>query len=67
MSNIKRQIKTDVSIESILEVNVVQAFEKDQENVPSDEERALGAEGAISTQRIHVNDQGFLTTKKFAP
>lgn len=63
MSNSKRQIKTDATIESILEANATQVLENNRENVPSDEQRVLGAKEQSSVQKLHVDDQGFLTTK----
>ena len=63
MSNSNRQIKTDAMIESILEANATQVLENNKENVPTDEQKVLGAKAPSSARKIHVDDQGFLTTK----
>lgn len=64
MRNNERQIKTDADINSILKAAAVQVFKNDEANVPSLQERVWGAEEPISTEEIHVDDRGFLTTQK---
>jgi hypothetical protein len=60
------QIKMDASIGSMLEAKAVQVLQKNKDDVPNEEEKVLGAEAAICNERLQVDDQGFVTTKRTA-
>jgi hypothetical protein len=67
MRSSKKQIMTDTSMASILEANAVRTLQKNEENVPTEAEQVLAAEAAICDRRLHVNDQGFLTSNSSVP
>jgi hypothetical protein len=62
MSTSSKQIKTDATMKSILEANVVQVFQRNEESVPGEAENILSSEAEVGDGRLHVDDQGFLTS-----
>ncbi len=59
----KKQIESDATMVSILEANAVEIFEKNGDRIPSAEEKVLASQAPLSEVRVHVDKQGFLTTK----
>ncbi len=64
MKTKRGKIATDAAIGSILEANAARVFEKNEVILPSDADSVLGAEASISNNKIHVDSQGFLSTKR---
>ena len=48
---------------SILQANAVQVFEENDDNVPSNEEKALSSGAPMYSRRMRVDENGYLTTK----
>jgi len=63
MSTSKRLIKTDATMESILEANAVRVLQLNEEKVPGEADNVLTSEAAVCDGgTIHVDDQGLLTS-----
>jgi hypothetical protein len=62
MKSTKGQINTDTAIVSVMEANPPRVFEKNEVMFLCATEPVLAA--STASERIYVDNQGFLTTKK---